>query len=135
MLDTNVIISAFAGRGICNDVFECCLKQHEFILSDYIIKEVENHLAGTLKLPGTVTREIKEYLRKEALIVKPVKLSGIKCRDKNDIPIIETAVSGKADVIVTGDKDLLEIKKYKYVLIISPRELWNKLKKNSTGDI
>ncbi|MCL4550295.1 MAG: putative toxin-antitoxin system toxin component, PIN family [Bacteroidetes bacterium] len=47
------------------------------------------------------------------------------CRDKDDNNILETAVAAKANVIISGDKDLLVLKKYKNISIISPREFYN----------
>jgi len=38
-----------------------------------------------------------------------------------DLPVLECAVSGKAQTIVTGDKDLLTIKEFQGILIVTPR--------------
>jgi len=44
------------------------------------------------------------------------------CRDPKDNPVLEAALSGKADFIVTGDKDLLSIGKFHNTVILTPRE-------------
>jgi predicted nucleic acid-binding protein len=41
VLDTNVIVAAFAARGLCADVFEVCLENHTIIISEFILSEVE----------------------------------------------------------------------------------------------
>ena len=46
------------------------------------------------------------------------------CRDNDDNYIIEAAVKVNADAIITGDKDLLVLKKYNNVSILSPREFY-----------
>ncbi|PIP70614.1 MAG: putative toxin-antitoxin system toxin component, PIN family, partial [Nitrospirae bacterium CG22_combo_CG10-13_8_21_14_all_44_11] len=49
-------------------------------------------------------------------------------RDKDDNIIIGTALSGNAEFIITGDEDLLVLKTYKGIDIITPREFWSRLK-------
>ena len=44
------------------------------------------------------------------------------CRDKNDDVVLATALAGKADVIVTGDDDLLVLKTFRGIRILSPRQ-------------
>lgn len=51
-----------------------------------------------------------------------------RCKDISDIKIIGTAVSGNAKFIITGDNDLLVLKRYGKIEIITPREFWNRLK-------
>ena len=47
------------------------------------------------------------------------------CRDPDDNYVLADAVINKIDVIITGDKDLLEVTQYKEIKIINPREYWN----------
>jgi len=69
-----------------------------------------------------------EYLRDEAERVNPSELTDSPCRDKDDNIIIGTALSGNAEFIITGDEDLLVLKTYKGIDIITPREFWSRLK-------
>jgi predicted nucleic acid-binding protein len=46
-------------------------------------------------------------------MIEPDKITAHICRDRNDLEIIGTAHACDAEVIITGDIDLLEIKKYK----------------------
>ena len=60
-------------------------------------------------------------IEKEALFIEPVvKIS--ECRDPKDNKFLELAVAGKADCIVTGDKDLLELHPFRNIRIITPKE-------------
>ena len=59
------------------------------------------------------------------VLVTPVVLSGKICRDPNDDAILGTAVAGEGDCIITGDKDLLVLKHFGSIDIISPSEFSN----------
>ena len=61
-------------------------------------------------------------------VVKPETVKGSVYRDSQDIMVLGTALGGNAKFIITGDDDLLVLKKYKTVEIISPREFWNRLR-------
>jgi predicted nucleic acid-binding protein len=52
------------------------------------------------------------------------------CRDKSDDVALATAVAGKADVIVTDDEDLLVLKKFRGIEILSPRQFLKLLDRN-----
>ena len=47
------------------------------------------------------------------------------CRDPNDNQVLADALVNKIEILITGDKDLLELKKYKGIKIISPKAYWN----------
>jgi len=115
VLDTNVIIAAFASRGLCAELLEECLKNYEIILSEYILSEVIQKLITKICIPSRVAQEISNFLKEHATIVTP-----------EDLPIIGTALAGKAQFLITGDKELLKLKMYRTVEIISPRKFWEK---------
>lgn len=129
VLDTNVIIAAFATRGLCHDLFEHCLLNHPLVLSEAILSEVESQLSKKIRLPVSVIHDILLYLRETAEIVSPLEVHENVCRDADDLKILGTASSGKAKYIVTGDKDLLVIKKYKGIQMVTPRDFWGILQK------
>jgi predicted nucleic acid-binding protein len=64
ILDTNVIVAAFAARGLCNAVFELCLDRFEIILSEPILKEIFINLNRKIKLPLPQCDLIVSYLRR-----------------------------------------------------------------------
>ena len=51
------------------------------------------------------------------------------CRDPKDLKVLGTAWADKVDVIVTGDKHLLELKEFKSAAILTVREFWEKRKR------
>jgi putative PIN family toxin of toxin-antitoxin system len=127
VLDTNVIVAAFATKGLCLDIFEVCLLDHSIIISEYILLEVKEKLIDKIHLPQSSANDIVNYLRDQAEVVIPEELHESVCRDKDDMNIIGTALSGNARFIITGDNDLLSLEKYKNVEILTPREFWSKL--------
>ncbi|MBI4690766.1 MAG: putative toxin-antitoxin system toxin component, PIN family [Nitrospirae bacterium] len=128
VLDSNVIVAAFAARGLCSEVFEVCLSGHSIVISEHILSEVKTSLIKKIRLPESVIKDIIGYLRDEAERVKPCELTDSPCRDKDDDIIIGTALSGNAEFIISGDDDLLVLKKYKGIDIVTPREFWSRLK-------
>jgi putative PIN family toxin of toxin-antitoxin system len=129
VLDTNVIIAAFAARGLCTEVFEVCLEAHRIVISEHILSEIRENLVHKIHLPRGVVQDIIEYLRDVTEVVEPEVIDKPACRDGKDDKIIGTALGGDATFVITGDKDLLVLKKYKGIRIITPREFWSHLKK------
>ena len=127
VLDTNVIVAAFATKGLCSDIFEICLLDHSIIISEYILLEVKEKLIDKIHLTQSSVNDIVSYLRNQAEVIMPEELHESVCRDKDDINIIGTALSGDARFIITGDEDLLSLKKYKNIEILTPREFWSRL--------
>lgn len=121
VLDSNVVISAFTTQGLCQLLFEHCLDRHDLILSEGLLEEIGRFLGKKTKLPTDQVMEILDYLRAEVEVVRPHPLSAAVCRDPDDVEVLGTALSGKADVIVTGDQDLLTLKEFRSIRIISPR--------------
>jgi len=121
VLDANVIVAAFASRGLCESIFELCLSEHELILCDDLLNEVTRNLQRKIKLPATMIHLIKELLLEHSSMFSPVPLPQDGCRDVDDIKILGLAVASKADYLVTGDKDLLILEKYKKIPILTPR--------------
>ena len=128
VLDTNVIVAAFATRGLCAELFEVCLIKCKIVLSEYILSEVAEKLVTKIHLPQSIVEEILQFLKEHAQIVKPEMIESFILKDKKDIPIIGTALSGNAQFLITGDKELLSLREYRNIEILSPREFWERLK-------
>lgn len=124
VIDSNVIIAAFAVRGLCHAVFEYCLESHDVILCESILGEVRKNLQKKIKVPDRIIEEIDAFLRDSAVVEKPMKVPGDVFRDKTDLDVLGVAASSGASYIITGDKALLALKSYRDIGIISPRGLW-----------
>ena len=127
LLDTNVLVSAVATRGLCADVFLEVLTSHELIVSDALLKEVEKVLLQKLKVPPSLTSEFISLLKQDTIVSKPSRVPKVTIKDKSDLIIIASALSGSADLLVTGDKELLDLGNVENLEIVSPRAFWEKL--------
>ena len=128
LLDTNVIIAAFASRGLSADVLELCLSGHTVIASEHILSEVREKLTGKIALPASIADNILAYLREYSILAVPLPVTDVECRDKEDIPVLGAADAGHADYLITGDKDLLVLERYQNIRIVTPRQFWELLR-------
>jgi uncharacterized protein len=126
-LDTNVLASAVATRGLCAELFEAVLHDHELLICDAVIGELERVLQTKLRVATTVATDFCALLRSEGEVVAAQQSPTASIEDADDVPIIAYALGGKADLFVTGDKALLEMKVIDGMPVISPRELWERL--------
>jgi putative PIN family toxin of toxin-antitoxin system len=85
------------------------------------LDEVRTNLFRRLRLPAAVADDITDLLRQHARLVEPVDVGTDACRDVDDLPVLGLAVAAEADCIVTGDKDLLVLGRFRHVPIHSPR--------------
>lgn len=132
ILDTNVILAAFAGRGLAHALFELCLEKHEKIISEHILSEVQRNLQKKMKMPKDKVLLIPEYLKEFCAFSNHERLDKDACRDIDDVKILGLSEVAKPDYIITGDKDLLVLKKFHSVPIITPREFWEISKSKRT---
>jgi len=129
VIDANVAIAAVASRGLCEAIVELCLEHHQIVISEDILADIEGKLQKKLKVSDPVVSEFIRLLRSNATICVPERLDRSICRDPDDVVVLGLVVPGKAEVIITGDKDLLILKKHGTARILSPREFWERNKK------
>lgn len=127
-LDTNVLASAVATRGLCVDVFREVLSSHELIISKSLLKELRRVLQRKFGVPASLVSEFINMLQQDTVLADSSDLPDVKIKDKDDLIILAAALSGDADLFVTGDKELLSLKNAENMEIISPRLFWEKLK-------
>lgn len=128
-LDTNVLASTFGTRGLCEDVLRETLVSHELIISVALLRELERVLVKKFKVPTSIADNAIEVLRQASIEANLKHNIEIPIHDKDDIIILSDAIEGKTDIFVTGDKELLELKKIDKMKIVSPREFWDFIKK------
>ncbi|MEX1160264.1 MAG: putative toxin-antitoxin system toxin component, PIN family [Balneolaceae bacterium] len=127
--DTNVLVSAFTARGLCADLLEVILADHQLMTGEFVLQELERVLITKLNVPQYKVSNTLLFLRKHHIEPIPEEPSEIKVRDEDDRWVLESALKAKADILVTGDKDLLVLSKdITQVKIISPRGFWEILK-------
>ena len=126
-LDTNVLASSIATRGLCSELLEIVIHDHELLTCRPVLRELERVLTEKLRLPEPVVAGFLGLLKAEATVVESRKNPSIPIKDGDDIRILACAIAGKANVFVTGDKELLDLRKFEDLAVVSPRELWNQL--------
>ena len=131
-LDTNVLTSALATRGLCHELFITVISEHQLITSNDVLIELERILKRKIKLPGKIIDNFVLLISEEAIIVSSkYELNDIP--DPDDAPIIAAAIEAYAAYFVTGDKELLKLKQVNKLPIISPRNFWNALVQEATN--
>jgi uncharacterized protein len=120
--DTNVLIAGLVAEGLCRDIVKRRLPRHELFTSKALLAELSEKLRDKFGVDPDSVPFIKAY-RERATILRPPALPASVCRDRDDDEVLAVAVAAKAEAIVTGDKDLLTLKHYEGIAILSPRQL------------
>ena len=129
-LDTNVLVSAFATRGVCADVLRVALAEHTLVTGEVVLRELGRVLRTGIGLPPAAFREIDEFLREYEVAPKPSARAAVPQRDPDDQWVVASAVESRADVLVTGDRDLLDIAADAPIKIVDGRGCWALARKN-----
>ena len=124
VLDTNVLIAAFISHGACHELLEHCAIRHEIILSPFIYGEFKEKLNGKFGFTKKEADAAIRLLKSRCISVRIKGLPEAVCRDQDDDNIIATAIAGKCDCIITGDKDLLMLEIVEGISILPPGDFW-----------
>ena len=124
VLDTNVLVAALATRGMCAQLFEHILTHHEFGADDNLIGEVERVLRDKVRAPPDRVAAVVSMLRAHAVVLEPEGLDAPVCRDPDDDRILALCRAFRADVLVTGDSDLLVLHPWEGLPVLAPRDFW-----------
>ncbi len=127
-LDTNVLISAFAARGLCADLMRLLLAEHEVLTGEVNLIELRRVLVDRFKAPPTQVRLVEDLLRDQTIVAKPEAPLLLKVRDADDAWVLASAVAGEARMLVTGDQDLLVLAERAPVPFLTPRQAWEQLR-------
>jgi len=122
--DTNVLISAILTPGHSFEVIKDSIKKHEVYYTDYLLKEIRETLQEKFNLSGRLTDSAINLIKRR--FIKGVNAFEVEsvCRDADDDPILADCAMNTIEVLITGDKDLLPLKKWKGIHIIAPRDYW-----------
>jgi putative PIN family toxin of toxin-antitoxin system len=127
--DTNVLVSAFATRGICADVLRLVLTEHTLVTGEVVLRELTRSLRARIGLPARIVDEIEAFLREYEVVPRPPAPWTLPARDEADRWVLASAIAGKAEVFVTGDRDLLDVADRVPIRIVDPRGFWQMLRK------
>lgn len=122
VLDTNVLISAIVFGGKPREILEMVKnKELSGVISPVLVAELEEILSKKIKYPKERVLQVEKKMKKILRVVRPVKSIKV-ARDDDDNRVLETAIEGRCAYVVTGDKDLLDLKNYRGVRILTPTE-------------
>jgi putative PIN family toxin of toxin-antitoxin system len=127
-LDTNVLISAYTARGICADLLRYILAEHELLTGEVNLVELRYVLRNRFRASPELIAMVEAELRDEHIVPKPTKPSLLPIRDPDDQWVLASAIDGQADLLVTGDQDLLAIADRAPLAIVNPRGCWDRLR-------
>jgi putative PIN family toxin of toxin-antitoxin system len=121
IFDTNVLVAAFLTEGVCAKLLgRARRKQLNLVLSPFILKEFENVLLKKFSASKEQTRTAAKLISEAAELISHASVVSGICRDPDDNAILSCALSAKADYLVTGDSDLLELKEFHGIKILTP---------------
>lgn len=123
VLDTNVLISSIFWKGPSRRIVDLAIANKiKSITSPEILEEVEAVLYEDFpQVPYAKIEEIMRDILSYSQLIIPRRFTVKRLRDIKDTKIIACALSAKADYVVTGDKDLLVLKKYESTKILTPK--------------
>jgi len=126
VVDANIFISGIYRGGNPRNVLKTLVDGiGTLFITDEIVDEIEH----ALKKPklGLTAEEVKGWITEieklgEKIVISPkYRVTGI-CRDPDDNKYLECALAANADYIISGDRDLLDLKEYHKVKIVNARD-------------
>lgn len=126
-LDSSVLIAAHISRaGVCAELLEDVLLHHDLVISDFILEELARKLIEKFNFPKRDADLVGAFLRRVSIVVQPADLPSDLCRDPTDVPVIGTAVAGECGLLISVDRDLLDMQTFQEIPIIRPGEYWRR---------
>ena len=126
-LDSSVLIAAHISRaGVCAELLEDLLLHHELVASEFILGELGRKLVEKFRFPQREADQVAAFLRRVAVVVVPTDMPPGVCRDPSDVPVLGTAVGGDCALLISVDRDLLDMQRVNEIPIIRPGEYWRR---------
>ncbi len=127
LLDTNVLISAHVFGGKPQKIYDLVIEGKIIaITSPVLISELVETLAKKFNFETRRIDQFERIIKKNFKKVHPSTTLNIT-EDKDDNRVLEAAIEGRCQYIVTGDKELLELGEYKKISILTPAEFLERM--------
>lgn len=124
LLDTNVLIAAFISRGTCTELLEHCVTRHEVIVSRPILAEFEEKLVTKFHFGKAEAARARRLLATRIGCIAEFPPIPRTCRDPEDDHVLAAASAADCHAIITGDRDLLVLTRFRNIPVISPADFW-----------
>ena len=121
VIGTNVLVAGLATEGLCRDIVKRRLPACELFTSRTLLAELAETLREKFGLAPDELPLLRIY-EDEATVLKPPPPPKPVCRDADDDEVLATALAAQAEIILTGDRDLLTLKAFQGIKILSPRQ-------------
>ena len=132
--DANVLVAAFMWEeGVCAKILTALLdeRKHDLIVGEWVLEEAKDTLRDRFEVPPTETNAFENVLTQGERSFRqetPLALSPYHVDDPDDAVVLAAALTADADVLITGDKALLNIaeavRQAEGLLIIHPSQFW-----------
>ena len=127
-LDTNVLASAAATRGLCADVVREVFASHDLFISEQVLNELKRVLKLKFGVGQDLIDDFVWLLQQDSVLAQPSQVPRVKLQDKEDLTILAAAITAGAEALITGDKELLNLGRVENLKILGPRQFWEELK-------
>lgn len=119
-----------SARAACAPTCRLILGEHELLTGEVVIEELRGVLRRKFGVPVETVNEIESLLRGYHVEPKPRDLPNLKLGDYNDLIVVGSALKARAEILITGDDEILGLEdKPKGLRISSPRDFWDMLSK------
>lgn len=125
VVDTNVLLSfLMKPTSKPGALVARILQQHQPLLSNSTLQELTDKCSRAKFRPYFSEAEAQEFVQLLAQVGETVavNISIVACRDAKDNQFLELALAGNADLLVSGDKDLLDLHPYQGIPILTPHD-------------
>lgn len=126
VLDSNVVLAGFLWSGTCTQFFELA---NAGVIKTYTSSELVHEINDVLHRPkhaqhvantGFTAKQLVNHYRRFAKRIPAQKFTQQICRDADDDAVLACALAAKAQMIITGDKDLLVLHPWREIQILNP---------------
>jgi len=128
----NVWISGLIFGGAPREIIKRFISgEIEVVVSEELLTELRRKVSQKFPIFVPKLHLLEASIKEDAFMVKLGSQTVTVCRDADDNKVIETALVGGCDYIITGDKDLLVFKNYQGIQIVRPAEFLLSDRRNS----
>jgi putative PIN family toxin of toxin-antitoxin system len=128
LLDSNVWLAILTTDGFCRRVWRLALPSCSFFVSRDILDEITEKLRDKFGFSPRHARLMVSFVKQQTNPIRVISTISV-CRDADDNRILAAALDANCSHLVTGDSDLLILKKFETVTLVTPREFLNLVSK------